>query len=162
MAENWLQENELDTQQNKYLTFLLGQECYGIAIQHVTEIIGLQPFTEVPELPAYVRGIINLRGRIIPVLDVRMRFKKPFQEYTDRTCIIVVSYKDIAVGLIVDGVSEVLDIPETDIVPPPELNHSGNRYVEGIGKVGDAVKLLLDCQKLLGDDEAAALAQVEQ
>ncbi|MDP4095008.1 MAG: chemotaxis protein CheW, partial [Bacillota bacterium] len=87
-------DQEEDTQKDKYLTFVVGSETYGIEIRHVTEIIGIQPITEVPELPEYIRGIINLRGKIIPVMDVRMRFKKSFKEYNDRTCVIVVDIED--------------------------------------------------------------------
>lgn len=144
---------EEDTQKDKFLTFTLGKESYGIGIRHVTEIIGIQPTTEVPELPEYIRGIINLRGKIIPVMDVRLRFKKEFRDYNDRTCIIVIETKDVPVGLIVDSVSEVLSIPETEIVDPPNLGKTSNRYIKGIGKIDDEVKLILDCDKLLTEDE---------
>ncbi|NLM79860.1 MAG: purine-binding chemotaxis protein CheW, partial [Clostridiales bacterium] len=100
-----------DPQDGRYLTFSLDSECYGIEIKYVTEIIGIQPITEVPEMPEYIKGIINLRGRIIPVMDVRLRFKKPFREYDERTCIIVIEIRDIVLGLIIDRVSEVLTIP---------------------------------------------------
>lgn len=148
---------EEDTQRGRFLTFVLGNEVYGIEIMYVTEIIGIQMITEIPELPDYIKGIINLRGKIIPVMDVRLRFKKEFREYNDRTCIIVVDMKEISVGLIVDSVSEVLSIHEEDIIPPPELNKYGNRYIKAIGKVGNDVKLLLDCEKLLNDEEAKIL-----
>jgi len=138
-------EYEEDTQKGKYLTFIIGKEVYGIEIKYVMEIIGMQQITEVPELPEYIKGIINLRGKIIPVLDVRLRFKKEPMEYNDRTCIIVVDIKDVSVGLIVDSVAEVVSIPEENIVPPPEANTGfNNRYIKQIGKVGDEVKLLLD------------------
>ena len=147
-------DQEEDTQKGKYLTFSLGKEEYGIEIKHVTEIVGLQSITEVPELPGYVKGIINLRGKIIPVIDVRLRFKKEAREYNDRTCTIVIEVKDISVGLIVDTVAEVLSIGEENIVPPPKLNSSYHqKYIKGIGKAGNNVKLLLDCDKLLSDDE---------
>lgn len=148
-----LLEQEEDTQKDRFLTFALGSDSYGIEICHVTEIIGIQPITEVPELPEYIRGIINLRGKIIPVMDVRLRFGKPFKDYDDRTCIIVIEIGDISIGLIVDSVSEVLSIPDTEIVPPPEMNKTGNKYIKGIGKAGSDVKLLLDCEKLLNDGE---------
>jgi purine-binding chemotaxis protein CheW len=146
-------EYEEDTQKGKFLTFTLGNEAYGIEIKYVTEIIGIQPVTEVPELPEYIKGIINLRGKIIPVMDVRLRFKKPFKEYNDRTCVIVVDIKDISIGLIVDSVSEVLSIPDEEIVVPPDINKAGNKYIKGIGKTGNEVKLLLDCNKLLSEDD---------
>lgn len=158
-AINQDQVEEEDTQKGKYLTFLLGNDFFGLEICYVTEIIGIQPITEVPELPEYVRGIINLRGKIIPVMDVRLRFKKTFREYNDRTCVIVVDIKDISVGLIVDSVSEVMSIHDEDIVPPQELKAAQNRYIKGIGKVGNEIKLLLDCDKLLNDEEIDSLSE---
>jgi len=147
-------EMEEDTQKDRYLTFSLGKESYGIEVRYVTEIIGIQATTEIPELPEYVKGIINLRGKIIPVMDVRLRFKKESKEYNDRTCIIVVDISDVLIGLIVDSVSEVITIPEQDIVERPQMNKGfNNRYIKKIGKVGDDVKLLLDCEKLLTEDE---------
>lgn len=148
--ENLLEE---DSQKDKYLTFMLDEECYGIEIRHVTEIISMQKITPVPEMPDFVRGIVNLRGKIIPVMDVRLRFKKPFKEYMDRTCIIVIDIHDLSIGLIVDQVSEVITIPASDVAQPPDLQKRGNRFVMGIGKVGQEVKLLLDCEKMLTDDE---------
>ncbi len=156
-----LLEQEEDTQKNRFLTFTLGTESYGIEIRYVTEIIGIQPATDIPELPQYIRGIINLRGKIIPVMDVRLRFKKPFREYNDRTCIIVIDIKNICIGLIVDSVSEVLSIPDTEIVAPPEIgNGGGNKYIKGIGKVSNEVKLLLDCDKLLNEDDVENLNKI--
>lgn len=151
---------EEDEQKDKYLTFTLGNESYGIEIRYVTEIIGIQPITDVPELPEYIRGIINLRGKIIPVMDVRLRFKKPFREYNDRTCIIVIAVEDTAIGLIIDSVSEVLSIPDTEIVQPPEYTKMTNRYIQGIGKSGEEVKLLLNCRKLINEDETEKLANL--
>ena len=152
-------ETAEDTQRGKFLTFSIGKEAYGFEIKYVTEIIGIQEITEVPELPNYVKGIINLRGKIIPVMDVRLRFKKESQEYNDRTCIVVIDIRDISIGLIVDNVAEVLVIPPENIVPPPALKTGfHNRYIKGIGKVGNEVKLLLDCDKLLNDEEADVLS----
>jgi purine-binding chemotaxis protein CheW len=143
-----------DTQKGKYLTFSVGNEDYGIEINHVTEIIGIQEITEVPGMPEYVKGIINLRGKIIPVIEMRSRFKKEAIDYDDRTCIIVIDIKDITMGLIIDGVSEVLNISEENIVPPPDTKTGfHNNYVQGIGKVNNEIKLLLDCNKLLSDDK---------
>jgi purine-binding chemotaxis protein CheW len=155
MAESVMQEmlEEEDTQKGKFLTFSIGSEFYGIEIKYVTEIIGIQAITEVPELPEYIRGIINLRGKIIPVMDVRLRFKKPSKDYNDRTCVIVIDMRDVSIGLIVDSVSEVISIADNDIVPPPDVSRNGNKYIKGIGKVGNDVKLLLDCDKLLNEDE---------
>ena len=147
-------ETSEDTQKGKFLTFSVGKEAYGIEIKFVTEIIGIQDITEVPELPDYVKGIINLRGKIIPVIDVRLRFKKDLKEYNDRTCIVVIDIKEISIGLIVDNVAEVINIDDENIVPPPDIKTGfHNRYVRGIGKVGNQVKLLLDCDKLLSDED---------
>lgn len=154
---NTIEDIEEDTQKEKYLTFLLDSESYGIGINNVIEIIGIHPITLVPELPDYIKGIINLRGKIIPVMDVRLRFKKAFREYNDRTCIIVVDINDLSIGLIVDSVSEVLVIPDQDIIPPPNLNKVNNKYIKGIGKIGKEVKLILDCDKLISDKEADIL-----
>jgi len=154
-------ETSEDTQKGKFLTFSVGKESYGIEIKFVTEIIGIQDITEVPELPNYVRGIINLRGKIIPVIDVRLRFRKESKEYNDRTCIVVIDIKEISVGLIVDNVAEVINIEDSNIVPPPDIKTGfHNRYVRGIGKVGNQVKLLLDCDKLLNDDELEGLNNI--
>lgn len=155
--------DEEDTQKGKFLTFVIGNESYGIGIEFVTEIIGILPITEIPELPEYIRGIINLRGEIIPVMDIRLRFKKSMREYNERTCIVVVDIKQKAVGLIVDSVAEVITIPDEDIVPPPTLSDTyTNRYIKGIGKVANEVKLLLDCEKLLSKDEIEELEKLEQ
>lgn len=151
-----------DTQHGKFLTFVLGHEVYGIEIQYVTEIIGIQSITSVPEVPDFVKGIINLRGKIIPVIDVRAKFRKEEVEYNDRTCIIVVDIMDVSVGLIVDNVAEVLSIPDENIVPPPDIKTGfTNKYIKGIGKVDNEVKLLLDCNMMLSEDEVNMLENVE-
>lgn len=155
-----LEQNE-DTQKGKFLIFAIGQEFYGIEIRCVTEIIGIQPITSVPEVPAYVKGIINLRGKIIPVIDVRLKFGKEPVPYDDRTCIVVIDIENMSVGLIVDNVAEVLTIPDENIVPPPDSKTGfHNRYIKGIGKVGTDVKLLLDCDKLLSDEETEVIESI--
>ncbi len=147
-----------DTQKDKYLTFTLGEELYGIDIRAVIEIIGIMPITKVPEVPAYVQGIINLRGKIIPVVDMRLRFGQEYRPYSDRTCVIIISVNDVLIGLIIDGVSEVLTIPENSIVPPPELKSVRNRYVKNIGKLSEEkVVLLLDWKKLFSTEDEALL-----
>lgn len=153
-------EVEEDTQKDRYLIFSLDKECYGIEIKNVTEIIGIQTITEIPQLPDYVKGIINLRGKIIPVVDVRVRFKKELKEYNDRTCVIVFAIRDQFVGLIVDSVAEVLTIPEQDTVDPPQINKVyHNNYIKKIGKVDNSVKLILDCEKLLTEEELKNLTE---
>ena len=158
---NQLLEMSEDTQKGKFLTFMVGREEYAIEIKYVTEIIGgIQAITEVPEVPKYIRGIINLRGKIIPVMDVNIRFKKEPKPYGDRTCITVIDIDDLSVGLIVDNVAEVLSIAEENIVDPPDAK-SGfrNRYIKGIGKVGNTVKLILDCKILLGGEDLAGYVE---
>ena len=150
-----------DTQKGKYLTFVVEDEVYGIEIRYVTEIIGIQPITKVPESSDYIRGIINLRGKIIPVMDVRLKFRKPSIPYNDRTCIIVVDIGTIGIGLIVDNVAEVLDIPDEQIVPPPDTKSGFNsRYIMGIGKVGNDIKLILDCRKMVTGEELESLEEM--
>ncbi len=147
-----------DTQHGRYLMFALGNEDFGIEIKYVTEIIGMQPIMVLPEVPEYFKGVINLRGKIIPVIDIRLKFKKEPIDYTDRTCIIVIDTEDLCVGLIVDNVAEVVGIDDQNVVPPPTI-HTGlfNKYMQGIGKLGDRISLLLDCKKLFLDEEIQML-----
>lgn len=152
--------DERDTQKGKYVTFKSGNEYFGLKIQYVNEIIVFQEITKIPESEEYIKGLINLRGKIIPVIDVRLRFKQEPFEYTDRTCIIVVNVKNIVVGLIVEKIAEVVEIPDENIIPSPSVgkaDKSQNKYVYAIGKVGDKVKLLLDPDRLLNDEEINAL-----
>lgn len=152
--------DERDTQKGKYVTFKSGNEYFGLKIQYVNEIIVFQEITKIPESEDYIKGLINLRGKIIPVIDVRLRFKQEPFEYTDRTCIIVVNVKNIVVGLIVEKIAEVVEIQEENIIPSPSVgkaDKSQNKYVYAIGKVGDKVKLLLDPDRLLNDEEINAL-----
>ena len=156
-------EVQRDTQKGKYVTFKSGNEYFGLKIQYVNEIIGYQEITAIPESEEYIKGLINLRGKIIPVIDVRLRFKQDPFEYTDRTCIIVINVNQLVVGLIVEKIAEVVEIQEEHILPAPTIgkaDKSQNKYVYGIGKVGDQVKLLLDPDRLLNDDEKIALEQI--
>lgn len=151
------EENE-DTLRGRFITFTVDSEMYGIKIRYVTEIVGIQPINHLPETPDHIKGVINLRGKIIPVVDMRLKFKKEPVAYNDRTCIIVVNTRDISAGLIVDEVSEVLAIEDKDISPPPDLETGGSkRYLSGIGKGEGQVKLLLDCEKLFSAEETQVL-----
>ena len=155
--------DEHDMQKGKYMTFKSGNEYFGLKIQYVNEIIGFQEITVIPETEDYIKGLINLRGKIIPVIDVRLRFKQPPFEYNDRTCIIVINVKSTVVGLIVEKIAEVVEIQEENILPPPTIGRADrvqNKYVYGIGKVGDSVKLLLDPDKLLNDEDLSVIEQV--
>ncbi|SHH84208.1 purine-binding chemotaxis protein CheW [Sporobacter termitidis DSM 10068] len=148
-----------DAQKGRFLDFLVGNESFGIEIKYVTEIIGIQSITEMPEMPSYVKGIINLRGRIIPLIDVRLRFGKEPKPYDDRTCVIVVGINGFSYGLIVDSVSEVLTIPDEEISPLPGINTStGNKFVKNIGKTANGIVLVVDCEKLLTADEIGELS----
>lgn len=154
--------DEHDAQKDKYMTFKSGNEYYGLKIQYVNEIIGFQTITAIPETEDYIKGLINLRGKIIPVIDVRLRFKQAPFEYNDRTCIIVINVKSTVVGLIVEKIAEVVEIKDENILPPPTIGRSDrvhNKYVYGIGKVGDSVKLLLDPDKLLNDEDLSLIEQ---
>ena len=147
-----------DTMKDKYLTFHLAGEDYGLDIAYVTEIIGIQRITEVPDMPDFIRGVINLRGKVIPVMDIRLRFHLPEREYDERTCIIVVDINDSAVGLVVDQVNEVVDIPKKNVEPPPRATKGAtSRFLKGMGKVDDEVRILLNVDQLLYEDELALL-----
>ena len=148
--------------EGKYLTFSLADEEYGIGILKIREIIGMMPITSVPQTPAFVKGVINLRGKVIPVLDLRLRFGMQEIEYTDRTCIIVVEIAGAAgkiqIGSVVDSVSEVLNIKGEDIENTPTFGASlDTEYILGMAKMEGGVKILLDIDKVLSDGEIAAL-----
>lgn len=162
LQEEQTEESEEDTQKGKYMTFRSSEEYYGIEIKYINEIIGIQRITKVPEAEHYIKGLINLRGKIIPIIDVRMRFGQSPLEYNDRTCIIIIDVKSTHVGLIVEKIADVVIIADEDIVPPPTLSHENgkNKYVYGIGKVGDSVKLLLDPTRLIRDDEFAVFEEI--
>ena len=164
--EKQMYESRADTDERNgmYMTFKSGEEYFGLKIQYVSEIIQFQAITEIPETEDYIKGLINLRGKVIPVIDVRLRFRQQPFEYNDRTCIIVLNVNAMLVGLIVEKIAEVVDIREENILPPPKLGRSDrlqNKYVYGIGKVGNSVKMLLDPGKLLNDEELTAVEQAD-
>ncbi len=157
--------SEFDTQKGKYVTFQSGNEFFGLKIQYVNEIIVFQEITEIPESEDYIKGLINLRGKIIPVIDVRIRFKQEPFEYNDRTCIIVINVNNLVVGLIVEKIAEVVEIQEQNILPSPSIARGDkvqNKYVYAIGKVGDEVKLLLDPERLLNDEDLSLIEQANE
>lgn len=140
----------------KYLTFSLASEEYGLEILKVREIIGIMDITAIPQMPPYVKGVINLRGKVIPVIDLRLKFGLEPAEYTEQTCIVVVDVGSL-VGIIVDTVQEVLDIDQSQIDPPPPLGASvDTSFVMGMGKVKDDVKILLDIDRVLNSEEVSA------
>lgn len=144
----------------KYLTFMLDHEEYGVEILKVREIIGMLDITKVPQTPDFVEGVINLRGRVIPVIDLRSKFGIERSEYNDQTCVIVVDV-GMLTGIIVDTVQEVHDIPANNIEPPPQLGASvDTSFILGMGKVQDDVKILLDVDKVLTAEDLVALQKV--
>lgn len=148
----------------KYLTFTLAEEDYGIGILKVKEIIGMMPITQVPRTPKHVKGVINLRGKVIPVVDLRIKFAMGEIAYTDRTCIIVVEIDTkidtILIGIVVDSVSEVLNIQENEIEDAPAFGtRLDTGYIMGIGKTETGVKILLNIDKVLSENEMSALEQ---
>ncbi len=151
----------------KFLTFQLEGEIFGLEILKVQEIMGLIAITRVPRTPHFIRGVINLRGKVIPVVDLRLKFGMPHKEDTDRSCIIVVQVlrngSQVTMGTIVDEVSEVLDIQSEQIEHAPEFGSTvDTTFILGIGKVGQKVVLLLDVDKVLTVDEAETLAAISE
>lgn len=146
------EEEVAETLSDKYLTFFVNGQRYGIPISTVIEIIGVLKTAEVPEFPYYAKGIFNLRGLIIPMLDVRLRLGYPEAEYTPKTCIIVISCDGIQVGLVVDEVDEVLDIKEDEINPPTRsTTHESERFVDGVAVQPNKLTLLMACEKLISE-----------
>ena len=146
----------------KYLTFTLEKEEYGIGILKVKEIIGMMPITSVPGAPSFVKGVINLRGKVIPVIDLRVKFGMPSIDYSDRTCIIVVEIDSkestVQIGIVVDSVSEVLNINSEDIEDTPSFGtRLDTSYILGMAKTGGSIKILLNIDRVLSDREIAAL-----
>lgn len=148
---------------DKYLTFWVEQQVYGVAISDVVQIVQTQQITPIPEYPNFVQGIINLRGNIIPVVDVRMRLGKPKTEYDDHACIIITSIKGKYVGLAVEQVEEVTVIPEANISPAPSFseNNPEDFYLKGIGKQSERVVLLLEVQKFLSQSTLQTICSQE-
>ena len=149
----------------KYLTFKLAEEDYGISLLKVREIIGMMPITSVPRTPAFVKGVINLRGKVIPVTDLRLRFDMPETDYTDRTSIIVVEIQTadstVQMGIVVDAVTEVLPVREEEVEPLPEFGASvDTRYILGMANMEGAVKILLDIDRVQTAEEIAELEKV--
>ena len=139
-----------DTMKDKFLTFWIGDEEYGMGIEFVTEIIGVQKITKVPDMPHFIKGVINLRGRIIPVVDVRARFGLPERAYDERTCIVVIHVNNQTTGMIVDQVNEVANIAQDQIEVAQSGDMGGTQsYIMGIGKTGDSVKILLHVERFM-------------
>jgi len=167
MSETAVQEQQqgkvLLEKEGKYLTFALANEEYGLEILKVREIFGYMDITAVPQTPGYVKGVINLRGQVIPVIDLRAKFGMETTDVTEETCIIVVEIaqatRTFSTGIVVDRVQEVLDIAGQDIEEAPQFGSAvDTSFVLGMGKIGDSVKILLDIDRVLGGDQLGQLA----
>ncbi|MDR0434495.1 MAG: chemotaxis protein CheW [Gracilibacteraceae bacterium] len=152
MNEIVAQETE-NTLRGKYLTFILDGQCFGLDIEYILEIIGVQTVTRVPKIPPYIIGIMNLRGKVIPIIDMRLRFQKARRDYDAKTCVIVVEADEDVVGLVVDAIDEVVDIADGNISAPPgaDSDYSGN-FMKGVARDKGKVRLLLDCRRILRDN----------
>ena len=156
----------MEEREGKYLTFSLADEEYGIGILKIKEIIGMMPVTTVPQTPKFVKGVINLRGKVIPVIDLRLRFGMESIDYTERTCIIVVEIDGtvgtVQIGIVVDSVSEVLNIKGEDIEDTPTFGTKlDTNYILGMAKMEGGVKILLDIDRVLNSEEISVLEKAE-
>jgi purine-binding chemotaxis protein CheW len=152
---------------SRFLSFVLSDEEYCIEILKIKEIMGMTDITAVPQTPDFIKGVINLRGQIIPIIDLRLKFEMPAKEYTDRTCIIVVelTYQNelMYMGIVVDSIQEVINIPEEKISSVPYINakiHSD--YIKGIAETGDTIKIVLDIMKVLTDEEFVLVKELDK
>ena len=151
----------VDARSGKYLAFHLGSEEFGIPVLNVREIMGLQDITAIPQTPSYVKGVINLRGKVIPVVDLRLKFGLPQAEYGSRTSIVVVTVRQLVVGVVVDGVTEVLNLNAADIENTPDFGEGVTiPYILGMAKTKGKVWMLLDIDQVLTSQELASLQGV--
>lgn len=148
---------------DKYLTFWIDKQLFGFPALDVAQIVGMQQITPIPEFPQYAKGIINLRGEIIPVIDMRLRLHRSEADYNERTCIIVTSINNNLIGLIVDTVEEVSEITKNQISPPPKLsNEITNVFLTGVAQLQDKIILLVDTEKILTKDELAVVLKTSE
>lgn len=160
------EKKKMSVHEGKYLTFVLGKEEYGIEILKVREIIGLLDITRVPQTPDYMKGVINLRGKVIPVIDLRLKFSMPEEEHTQETCVIVVEVRAHCnvpqlIGIIVDSVSEVSDIGSGAIEGTPDFGHGiDTDFIRGLGKVKGKIIMLLDIEQVLSSEELEMAEQL--
>jgi purine-binding chemotaxis protein CheW len=152
--------------ENMYLTFAVGEETYAVNIGYVTEIVGIQRISEIPDVPKYIKGAMNLRGKVVPVMDQRLRFGLPERPYDERTTIIVLDLEGVPTGLVVDRVTDVMTIPEKSIDPPPHWNNGEEQgVIAGLGKLDDKVSIILNVPTLVYNKQIgtnfAATAQAQ-
>lgn len=149
--------------EGKFLTFVLGKEEYGIEITRVREIIGIVEITPVPKAPSFIKGVINLRGKVIPIVDMRTKFSMEQVEFTSETCIIVVEVNERLMGILVDTVSEVLDIQANDIEPPPSFGSGlSTMFILGMAKIKGDVKILLNIDEVLNASELISIDELSK
>lgn len=160
ISENTFFEDNLNSEEveeivevgQRYLTFILDNDHYGVKIEYVIEIIGIQDITHLPGMPSYVRGLLNLRGKIIPIIDAREKFGKTTKEYNERTCVVVLEINKIMVGVVVDIISDVINIKESEVDEAPNIGRiKANKYIKDIAKVEKKVILLIDGEKLINE-----------
>lgn len=145
---------EKDTQKGKNLSFIIEDNIYAIEIKYVRQIIRVQKITVVPEQPKYIKGVINLRGEIIPIIDLRVKFKKEPRKYDARTCIIILDVNQVTVGIIVDRIFEVITTSEDEIAAAPKINSKiQNRFIRGMVRLDQKIYILLECQELIKHDK---------
>ena len=153
-------ETKQEATEGKFLTFVLGNEEYGIEILRVREIIGLMDITIVPQTPDYMKGVINLRGKVIPVIDQRLKFLMPEEKHTQETCVIVAEVNNTSIGIIVDSVSEVLDIKSGEIEDTPSFGQGiDTDFIMGMGKTREKIIILLDIEVVLSSEEIEIVKQ---
>ena len=147
----------------KFLTFVLGDEIYGIAILKAREIIGLMDITTVPQTPDYMKGVINLRGKVIPVIDLRLKFSMQEEKYAQETCVIVVEVNNTHIGIIVDSVSEVVDISSSEIEETPPFGQGiDTSFMTGMGKVKEKIIILLNIEIVLSPEELELVKHIRE
>ena len=152
MADNTLRKEVNDDLAGRFLSFNIGDSLYGIELPYVIEIVSMQQITVVPSLPHYILGIMNLRGKVVPVIDVRLKLQQELRPYDDKTCIIITQIEEMQVGLIVDSVAEVLSSVQTDKMLPPEIPSNGENYINSIMHIDHKVVLCLDCEKFFSSE----------
>jgi len=158
-----VEKRERSALEGKFLTFILGKEIYGFEILKVREIIGLMDITTVPQTPEYMKGVINLRGKVIPVIDLRLKFSMQEEEHTQETCVIVVEVENTSIGIIVDSVSEVSDISASSIEEAPSFGQGiDTSFIMGLGKVKDKIIILLDIETVLSSEELEMVGQLAE
>ena len=154
-------DDDEDTLDGRFLIFSLGERNYGIEIKYITEIVGLQTITEIPDMPSYIKGVINLRGKVVALIDVRNRFKMTEIGYTEKTCVVILNIHGQLVGLIVDTVREVIKINPNQMEEAPRFSETeGSRFIKALAKVKNDVKILLNTDRIIKEEDANALETV--